>query len=92
MSVIRHKLDRVMACNCGSAAVIDTARHDEECTRRLWREFCDEIDSSNPRGAVDALDEAIKAARLFNRGGMTWREYDRLLVRLGGVVNHARGQ
>jgi hypothetical protein len=42
-------------------------------------------------GTVDALDEAIKAARLFNRGGMTWLEYDRLLVRLEGVVNHARG-
>lgn len=43
-------------------------------------------------GAVDALDEAVKAARLFNRSGMTWLEYDRLLVRLEGVVNQARGQ
>jgi hypothetical protein len=44
------------------------------------------------RRAVEALDEAIKAARMFNRSGMTWMEYDRLLVRLEGVVTHARGQ
>jgi chromosome segregation ATPase len=29
-----------------------------------------------------ALREAIEAARLFNRGGMTWQEYDALLARL----------
>jgi hypothetical protein len=30
----------------------------------------------------EALAEAVAAARLFNRGGMTWLEYDRELVRL----------
>ena len=44
------------------------------------------------RGAVEALDEAIKAARLFNRNGMTWLEYDRKLVELEQVVNRARGR
>ena len=43
-------------------------------------------------GAIGALDEAVEAARLFNRSGMTWQEYDRLLVRLEGVVNQARGR
>lgn len=31
---------------------------------------------------TDALREAIEAARLFNRSGMTWLEYDGLLARL----------
>jgi hypothetical protein len=44
------------------------------------------------RGTVDRLDEAVKAARLFNRSGMTWLEYDRKLVELEQFVNHARGQ
>jgi hypothetical protein len=50
------------------------------------------VPASDREGAVDALDEAVKAARLFNRSGITWMEYDRLLARLEGVVNHARGQ
>ena len=50
------------------------------------------VPASQLAGAVGALDEAITAARLFNRNGMTWLEYDRLLVRLESVVNHARGQ
>jgi hypothetical protein len=41
-------------------------------------------------GAVEALREAIEAARLFNRSGMTWREYDALLARL--EHDHLRGQ
>jgi hypothetical protein len=55
-------------------------------------EWTEVVPASDLRGAVDALDEAVKAARLFNRSGMTWMEYDRLLARLEGVVNHARGQ
>lgn len=41
--------------------------------------------------AEDALREAIAAARNFNRGGMTWQEYDAELVRLERIAN-AEGQ
>jgi hypothetical protein len=41
-------------------------------------------------GAVEALREAIEAARLFNRSGMTWSEYDALLARL--ERDHLGGQ
>lgn len=34
------------------------------------------------RGAVGALHEAIRLARDFNRGAMTWQEYDRKLAGL----------
>lgn len=50
------------------------------------------VPSADHRGAVDALDEAIKAARLFNRNGMTWLEYDHKLVELEQIVYHARGR
>ena len=33
-----------------------------------------------------ALIDAIAFARLFNRGGMTWKEYDRELVRLEAIA------
>jgi hypothetical protein len=41
-------------------------------------------------GAVDALREAVKLARGFNRGAMTWQEYDRKLAAL--EVAHPGGQ
>jgi hypothetical protein len=44
------------------------------------------------RGAIDRLDDAIKAARLFNRSGMTWMEYDRKLAQLESFVNDQRGR
>jgi hypothetical protein len=39
------------------------------------------------RGAVEALTEAVAAARTFNRGGMTWLEYDAALVRFERIAN-----
>lgn len=39
------------------------------------------------RGAVEALREAVAAARLFNRGGMTWLEYDRKLVEFERIAS-----
>jgi outer membrane protein TolC len=33
-------------------------------------------------GAVEALHESIRLARDFNRGAMTWQEYDRKLAAL----------
>jgi len=56
-----------------------------------------EVVPATPRGAVDpyreALRDAIKAARLFNRSGMTWLEYDAELVRLERIAeaDHPRG-
>jgi hypothetical protein len=35
----------------------------------------------------EALRDAIKAARLFNRSGMTWQEYDAELVRLERIAD-----
>jgi hypothetical protein len=40
------------------------------------------VPESQLAGAVEALHEALDAARTFNRGGMTWLEYDALLTRL----------
>jgi hypothetical protein len=48
------------------------------------------VPASQLAGAVEALREAIEAARLFNRSGMTWREYDALLARL--EHDHLGGQ
>lgn len=61
-------------------------------TAETWddRERWKDVDPATYQGAVDALHEALDAARTFNRGGMTWLEYDALLVRLAS--QHPRGQ
>lgn len=42
-----------------------------------------DLDSATRIVALEgALREAVLAARLFNRGGMAWAEYDALLARL----------
>lgn len=41
-------------------------------------------------GAVEALHEAIRLARNFNRGAMTWMEYDRKLTVL--EIAHPRSR
>jgi hypothetical protein len=48
------------------------------------------VRASDYLDAVDALHRALDAARTFNRGGMTWQEYDALLVRLAS--QHPRGR
>jgi hypothetical protein len=40
-------------------------------------------------GVAEALREAVQAARTFNRGGMTWMEYDIELVRLERLADDA---
>lgn len=62
MTVIRHKLDRAIACTCGSAAVIDRRQHADDCLRGLWRDFTDEVDalSTTTEGAVSRIDAALK--------------------------------
>jgi hypothetical protein len=49
-----------------------------------WLDLLAEIDSlrQQHRVAVEALHEAIRLARDFNRGAMTWQEYDRKLAAL----------
>jgi hypothetical protein len=47
------------------------------------------VRADTTRGAVEALHEAIRLARDFNRGAMTWREYDRKLTAL--EVAHPQG-
>jgi hypothetical protein len=48
---------------------------------RIRCESC-EILRDQLRVVRAALHEALDAARTFNRGGMTWLEYDALLTRL----------
>jgi hypothetical protein len=36
---------------------------------------------------AERLREAVNAARTFNRGGMTWLEYDAALVRFERIAN-----
>jgi|tagenome__1003787_1003787.scaffolds.fasta_scaffold14381608_1 hypothetical protein len=49
------------------------------------------VPAEQPRRAVDALHEAIQLARDFNRGAMTWQEYDRKLAALE-VAHPQEGQ
>lgn len=79
-------------------------RHPDRLVRfnggRLWCQVCKRelpdaikvvtVPEADWRGAVEALREAIEAARLFNRSGMTWSEYDALLARL--EHDHLGGQ
>lgn len=52
-------------------------------TQRMWAGvYAKERDTARQQHgeAVSALHEAIQLARDFNRGAMTWREYDRKLA------------
>lgn len=59
MKRYRALAERLISCTCGSTAVIDPARHAENCHRRLWREAMDEIDAAlaTHQGAVKALEQ-----------------------------------
>lgn len=67
---------------------------DSEDTARLAREsgygVVEYVPADQLAGAVDALHEAIQLARDFNRGAMTWQEYDRKLAALEAA--HPGGQ
>jgi tRNA U54 and U55 pseudouridine synthase Pus10 len=85
-------------CTCGNGeaeedrgAVLRCPIHGFEArTQEALRVAAEAAPCPNCAGAVDALHEALDAARTFNRGGMTWLEYDALLVRLAS--QHPRGQ
>lgn len=78
------------ACPICGAATVDPDDYVCQCVCAL--EAVEVVPSTALRGAVEALDEAVTAARTFNRNGLTWLEYDALLVRLEQFVNHARGR
>jgi hypothetical protein len=78
-------IERVAAAINRAAASVPGYEDSVTLYRRYAKaaiEEMDRLDADLHRGAVEALREAVEAARLFNRRGMTWREYDALLARL----------
>jgi hypothetical protein len=78
--------------NCGGSGWLGAQLDEDECD-------CPQCDGVGKievvraidyLGAVEALHDALDAARMFNRNGMAWLEYDALLVRLG--FEHPKGR
>jgi hypothetical protein len=90
MAVIAREVLWCNTAECDGPAIEDPEDpgNCDECAQPLER--VEVVRADIHRGAVEALQEAIEAARLFNRSGMTWSEYDALLARL--EHDHLGGQ
>jgi hypothetical protein len=79
----RHRLDRAIACTCGSTAVLDRRAHAEDCLRGLWRDFTDAVDAALQVGEVERLKRELaeREAIWLKRLRQADQRYDTELAR-----------